>query len=147
MNNRADVVDEARRWIGTPYRHQASVLGAGADCLGLIRGVWRNLLGQEPEVIPAYTADWLEPSGEEALLFAAHRWLLPKSLEANDSGDVVIFRMRNGGVAKHLGITAHLHGQPTVIHSYTDHGVLETSLSLPWHRKIVGRFGFPQGVK
>lgn len=36
---RAAIVAEARRWLGTPYRHQASVIGAGADCLGLVRGV------------------------------------------------------------------------------------------------------------
>lgn len=36
---RAAVVAEARDWIGTPYRHQASVKHAGCDCLGLIRGV------------------------------------------------------------------------------------------------------------
>ena len=30
------------RWIGTPYRHQASLKGVGCDCLGLVRGVWRG---------------------------------------------------------------------------------------------------------
>ncbi|MEM1422329.1 MAG: peptidase P60, partial [Pseudomonadota bacterium] len=34
---------EASRWIGTPYRHQASLRGVGCDCLGLLRGVWRAL--------------------------------------------------------------------------------------------------------
>lgn len=29
----------ARTWIGTPYVHQGSAQGAGADCLGLVRGV------------------------------------------------------------------------------------------------------------
>jgi NlpC/P60 family putative phage cell wall peptidase len=53
---RAAALIEARRWIGTPYRHGASARGAGADCLGLIRGVWRALYGAEPETPPAYTA-------------------------------------------------------------------------------------------
>ena len=52
------VVDAARLWLGTPYVHQASVRGSGSDCLGLIRGVWRDLYGAEPEAPPAYTADW-----------------------------------------------------------------------------------------
>ena len=30
------VVATARAWIGTPYVHQASVRGAGCDCLGLL---------------------------------------------------------------------------------------------------------------
>ena len=43
---------EARRWLGTPYRHQASRMGVGCDCLGLVRGVWRSLYGAEPEATP-----------------------------------------------------------------------------------------------
>ncbi|MFZ2468534.1 MAG: peptidase, partial [Parvibaculum sedimenti] len=46
---RAAVVAAARAWIGTPYRHQASCKGAGADCLGLVRGLWREFHGAEPE--------------------------------------------------------------------------------------------------
>ena len=138
---------EAKRWIGTPYRHQASAFGAGTDCLGLIRGVWRALIGHEPEIIEAYTSDWLEPTGEEAVLTAANRWLIPKSLKSTSVGEVIVFRMRDGCVAKHLGITSEKHGYPTFIHSYTDHGVVESYLSPPWLRRVVGRFAFPQEVK
>ena len=42
---RAAIVAEARGWIGTPYRHQASLKGVGADCIGLVRGVWRAFHG------------------------------------------------------------------------------------------------------
>jgi hypothetical protein len=48
-------VREARTWIGTPYRHQASVKGVGADCLGLVRGIWREVIGPEPAVVPPYS--------------------------------------------------------------------------------------------
>ena len=43
----AAVVAAARSWLGTPYRHQASLKGAGADCLGVVRGVWRELVGPD----------------------------------------------------------------------------------------------------
>ena len=46
---RAEIVRAARSWIGTPYRHQASLKGVGCDCLGLLRGVWREVVGAEPE--------------------------------------------------------------------------------------------------
>ena len=49
------IVQAARGWIGTPYVHQASVKGGGTDCLGLVRGIWREFFGAEPEVMPAYT--------------------------------------------------------------------------------------------
>ena len=37
---RAEARAAAIRWLGTPYHHQASVRGAGCDCLGLIRGIY-----------------------------------------------------------------------------------------------------------
>ena len=73
----AQVVAAARGWIGTPYRHQAARKGAGTDCLGLIRGVWREVMGAEPEAVPAYSMDWSEPQGEERLWQAALRHLVP----------------------------------------------------------------------
>ncbi len=93
------VVAAARGWIGTPYRHQAAVKGAGCDCLGLIRGVWREVCGAEPVVVPPYTPDWAEPQGEESLWQAASRYLAEKPLTALAAGDVVLFRMRDGAVA------------------------------------------------
>jgi len=57
----AEILRAARRWIGTPYRHQASLRGAGCDCLGLVRGVWRDVYGGEPEPVPAYSPDGGEP--------------------------------------------------------------------------------------
>lgn len=140
------IVAEARLWIGTPYRHQGSLRGAGADCLGLLRGVWRALCGPEPETVPAYTQDWSEPTGSEDLLAAADRWLRLKGLDDAAPGDALLFRMRAGSVAKHLGIAATVGTCPTFIHAYSGHGVIETSLSTPWARRIVARFEFPQGA-
>ena len=74
------IVCEARRWIGTPYRHQASLKGVGCDCLGLVRGVWRAGYGAEPEAAPAYTADWAEATGEERLLPEAVLAEIPEPL-------------------------------------------------------------------
>ena len=66
----------ARAWLGTPYLHQASCKGAGADCLGLLRGVWREVVGAEPETVPAYSPDWSEAARREDLAEAAGRWLV-----------------------------------------------------------------------
>ncbi len=140
------IVVTARGWIGTPYLHQASVKGAGADCLGLIRGIWREVISAEPESIPAYSQDWSEPSGSEDLLAAAQRWLIEKNSADEAPGDVLLFRMRSGAVAKHLGIAAHVGASASFIHAYTGHGVIETSLSDPWRRKIAARFEFPLGA-
>ncbi|MCU0910031.1 MAG: NlpC/P60 family protein [Rhodobacteraceae bacterium] len=140
-------VTAARGWIGTPYRHQAATKGAGADCLGLIRGVWRELYGAEPEAVPAYTADWAEPGREEVLWQAALRHLVPRPGRVPDHGDVILFRMRDGTVAKHLGIAAGSGGAASFVHSYSGHGVVESPLSAPWARRIAARFAFPEEVR
>lgn len=138
------VVAAARGWIGTPYVHQASVRGYGADCLGLVRGVWRDILHHEPEAVPAYTMDWSEPQGDEQLLQACRRIMQTKPLDDDALGDVLLFRMRDGSVAKHLGLQSRIGVNSRFIHAYSGHGVIETSLTAPWYRRIAGRFAFPQ---
>jgi len=140
------VVTIARAWIGTPYVHQASAMGAGTDCLGLLRGVWRALYGAEPTAIPPYSADWSEAGGREDLMAAADLWLHRKARDDVAAGDVLLFRMREGAVAKHLGIQAETGAAPSFVHAYTGHGVLESPLSTPWARKIAARYAFPTGV-
>ncbi|OCX67039.1 peptidase [Thioclava sp. SK-1] len=139
------VVAQARRWIGTPYRHQCSMRAAGCDCLGLICGIWRALYGDLPEQVPAYTPDWAEASGEERLWRAARRHLIPVQ-DAPAPGQVLLFQMRRGAVAKHLGIVSRDGPAPAFIHAYSGHGVVESPLSRPWRDKIVAQFIFPQGA-
>lgn len=138
------VVTIARSWLGTPYVHQASCRGAGCDCLGLLRGVWRARYGSEPEPIPGYTQDWSEAAGEERLWAAAIRHLMAKPLSDAAPGDVLLFRMRDNAVAKHLGIQAETSPAPTFIHAYSGRGVVESALTPPWARRIVARFAFPE---
>lgn len=138
------VVAAARGWLGTPYVHQASCRGAGSDCLGLLRGVWREVFGAEPEPIPPYTSDWSEAAHEERLWQAAARHLRTKPLADAEPGDVLLFRMRVGAVAKHLGLQAEIGARASFIHAYSGHGVVETVLTPPWARRIVARFAFPE---
>ncbi len=140
------VVAEARQWIGTPYIHQASVRQVGCDCLGLIRGVWRSLHGAEPEEVPHYTQDWGEPQGEEVLWHAAARHLVEKPIGADaEEGDVLLFRMRAGSIAKHLGVQSEIGLTSKFIHAYAKHGVLESPLTGPWQRRIAARFQYQEG--
>lgn len=136
------IVDLARDWIGTPYVHQASAKGAGTDCLGLLRGIWREIYGAEPMAIPPYSMDWSEAGGREDLLTAADKLLIRKDLADSALGDVLLFRMRTGAVAKHLGIQGSME-PPSFIHAYFGHAVVESALTDPWQRKIVARYRFP----
>ena len=144
----SDRVAAARGWLGTPYRHQASVKGQGADCLGLVRGVWRETAGDEPEEIPAYQPDWAEVGGEETLLGAARRWLVEKPAGQMRPGDVLLFRMAEGAPMKHCAILSALgRPEPRMIHAYWGRAVVESWIGPWWMRRLAGVFAWPDEIE
>lgn len=141
VKNSARILNAAAGWIGTPYRHQASLKGVGCDCLGLVRGIWRELYGEEPEAPGPYAADWAERSGTERLAEAAFRHFGPPIERAEmRPGDVLLFRFRPGVAAKHLGILAEEH---RFIHAYEQAGVVSSPLVSSWTRRIAAVHRFP----
>ncbi|HEU4548823.1 MAG TPA: hypothetical protein VFS01_03945 [Rhizomicrobium sp.] len=138
-----DIVTVARGWIGTPYQHQASLKGVGCDCLGLLRGVWRELYGEEPEDVPAYTADWAEGSPAQTLRdgLARHLRAIPPAGIA--PADVALFRMGRGGPARHCGIVGERSGALTLIHACQGRRVREESFSPLWRRRLAFVFRIP----
>lgn len=137
---RAQIVAMARDWLGTPYQHQASVKKQGTDCLGLIRGLWRELYGYEPEAVPAYAADW--QSGREGTLLqmAVSRHLVPAPAGDMQPGNVLLFRMQTSGPARHLGLVSD---QGRFIHAYAGRCVTESWLSRWWLARLVSTHDFP----
>jgi NlpC/P60 family putative phage cell wall peptidase len=139
MDLQQRVVDEARSWIGTPYRHQASIKSVACDCLGLVRGVWRGLYGCEPEALKPYSADWAEAGGADALLEAARRHFIQKPIADMTGGDVILLRWKPGHSVKHLGI---LVSDQAFIHAYEGHAVMISALVPQWRGRIAGVFSF-----
>jgi NlpC/P60 family putative phage cell wall peptidase len=137
---RDDIVAEARGWIGTPYRHQASLKGVGCDCLGLVRGVWRELLGDEPERAPPYSPDWAEALCRETLAQAAGRHLEPVPRDAFAPGDVLLFRWRAHLPAKHMAIVS---APGMMIHAHDGAAVTEVAIAPWWRRRLAYAFRFP----
>lgn len=134
------IIAAARGWLGTPYLHQASLRGVGCDCLGLVRGVWREVRGAEPEAPGAYTPDWAEAGGREDLAAAAARHLEPVEIGAMQPGDVLLFRWRAGLPAKHAAI---LSAPAAMIHAHDGARVAEVALTRWWWRRLAFVFRFP----
>lgn len=135
------LVAMARAWIGTPYMHAASCRGAGCDCLGLVRGLWREWHGREPEKVPPYTQGGFDMGCDEALWAALARHMRP--LPPGDGaapGTVLLFRLRRGAAARHLGVVSRAGGAARFIHAWERHGVIESPLAAPWARRVVARF-------
>jgi NlpC/P60 family putative phage cell wall peptidase len=141
MIDRNTIVAETRGWIGTPYRHQASLKGVGCDCLGLVRGVWRGVIGAEPERAPPYAPDWAEAAaGGEPLADAAARHLTPIARDAFQAGDVLLFRWRVYLPAKHAAIVT---AADTIVHAHDGAAVAEVALAPWWRRRVAYAFQFP----
>lgn len=135
------IVAEARSWIGTPYRHQASLKGVGCDCLGLLRGVWRGVMGVEPELPPPYSPDWAE-AGADTLVAAARRHLVPVDCLFVEPGDVLLFRWRESLPAKHCAIAT---SAKTIVHAHDGASVAEVAFRSWWQRHLAFAFRFPDG--
>lgn len=146
MPNPETIVAQARGWLGTPYRHQASLQGVGCDCLGLVRGVWRGLYGAEPEAAPPYAASWAESAraGADPLAEAARRHLVPvagsRASYAPEPGDVLLFAFRAHLPARHCAIAT---GGGTMIHAHDGAVVTEVALTGWWRRHLTHGFRFP----
>ena len=145
----AVLIVSARGWINTPYVHQASLKGVGCDCLGLLRGVWRECVGPEPEALPPYSPDWAEATGRETLYETLSRYLreIPvdgiKSGAEAPPGAIVLFRMIQDGPAKHCGILAEKDGAPSLIHARQNKRVNEETFTTAWRRKVAFAFEVP----
>lgn len=137
---RDDIVNAARLWLGTPYRHQAATRGAGCDCLGLLRGVWRELYGGEPVEVPPYSADWRDARHADELRALADTLLRPAE-DGPCAGQVVLFRLGRSPVPRHCGIAL---GPERFIHAQEGLGVVEANLTSGWQRRIAGLYEFPE---
>ena len=140
MTTPNDIAAAARGWLGTPYCHQASLKAVGCDCLGLVRGVWRELYGAEPEEAPPYSPDWAEASNEETLADAGQRHFANVPLDQIQAGHLLLFRWKPHLPAKHAGIAT---SATTMIHAQDGARVCEITLTPWWRSRLAYAFRFP----
>ena len=116
LTQRAAVVAEARRWIGTPYHPCADMRGHGVDCGMLIVRVFVDT-GLVPAFDPRpYPPDWhLHRSEEKYLGFVFDR-CHEIVVNAAMPGDVIVFKY--GRCHAHGGIVTA--AKPlTVVHAFS----------------------------
>jgi NlpC/P60 family putative phage cell wall peptidase len=138
MLQRTEIAAAARTWIDTPYRHRASLRGHGADCLGLVRGLYRDLIGAEPLALPVYNLVPRRDEGE--LIFeAASRALQPAGPEIM-CGNILLFRMRPRDPMRHMGVMV---SATDMVHAASGRGVKCITLTPWWRRHCSAIFDFP----
>jgi cell wall-associated NlpC family hydrolase len=110
---RARVIAEARKWIGTPYKNCADIRGVGVDCGMLLVRVFVDTDLCEPFDPRPYPADWhLHRIEERYLGFIFDRCA---EVAAPQPGDVVVFRY--GRTYSHGGIVTNTDPL-TIVHAY-----------------------------
>lgn len=135
------IVDIARRWVDTPFHHQARLEGVGVDCVGLVISVARE--------IGAVPAAWdvggygRVPDGKQLVHHLSER-LVPVDQADMAPGDVVLVAFDSH--PQHVGIVGdYLHGGLSIIHASGAHGrVLETRLLFTNAMRFVAAYRFPE---
>lgn len=132
----ADVIAEARAWMGTPWQHQAACKGVGCDCIGLVSGV-ADALGL-PEARAWRSDPRFKGYGElplpEKLLAACDLYLDRIEMPAVRLGDVLVFALMKQPM--HFGFLS------ATAPRYMLHGwrpakrVVENSVDSVWTRRL-----------
>lgn len=133
-----NIVDAARGWIGTPYRHAATLKGVGCDCLGLVRGIWAELGGAVLPALPPYGPDWRDWRHVDALAALATRYLAP--VDARPApGRILLFRLNGAPWPRHCAIVS---APERIVHAQERLGVVEAPLTPAWRRRIASAWTF-----
>jgi cell wall-associated NlpC family hydrolase len=137
----AQVVAQARTWIGTPFHHQARLKGVGVDCAGLVIGVARDLgLVQQEFDVTSYPRT---PDGSSLMAYLhEHMVALPPGAELRP-GHVVCVRFAVD--PQHLGILGDYRaGVLSIIHAAArSNAVIEQRLMYSRAMQFVAAFALP----
>lgn len=142
---RDEIVRVARGWIGTPYHHQAALKGVGCDCIGLLVGVWKELIGKLPVEPPVYSPQWHLHQKESQLIKVLKGDYGFVEVTANypPAGSVMCMGLERGP-AHHAGIST---GNGTFIHSYSlSKKVVEVTFDPSWKRRLHAILEYPEVI-
>lgn len=142
---RADIIREARGFLGTPFVHQARKPGVGLDCMGVLMEAGR----QAGLPVQDFTRYSRQPN-PNVLLYHFRRNFDEIPVEAAGPGDVLLFWWRQtrrlGRLPQHGGLIVDRVGAPQglgLLHSHEDSGkVLEVDLEATWRPRILSAWSY-----
>lgn len=137
---RARIVEAARSWCGTPFRHQGRKKGVGVDCIGVVWGVAREL-GIEADIPANYSTS---PSGDLVLRGCAQHLVKPADQTRPLPGQIMVLWGFDRETPQHFAI---LGGDPwkiTMIHAFSRRQqVIEDVYMAFWAKRFVALYEFP----
>lgn len=136
---RQTIVETARAWIGTPYRHQGRHKGRAIDCIGLIIGVGADL----GVTIKAPTNYSESPSGEMLVREADQQFITPAHTEMAP-GDIAVLWGWSRNEPQHFAIVGNFGPRLTMIHAFSKRRqVVEHGFDDFWSKRFVRLYNFP----
>lgn len=135
MISRREIVEEARRYLDTPFKHMGRIPGVGLDCAGVVVCIAQNLgLSGDYVDLTYYPRDPVSMMMTD--IIEQHMDKIPVS--AATAGDVIHIAW-----AKYPQHLAVMSGDETIIHAHEDAGrVVETHLGIYMQRCIRGVYRF-----
>lgn len=139
MNSTSKLVETAREWIGTPYVHQGSVKGVGADCVGFLRGVALEAGLITPEIAAEIPRDYSkQPSGGQLRRIMGDL-LVPVPFDQRAPGDLILMRFALD--PQHIALLTQVN--PDYVIHCAEKGVVAHRLDSVWRARIVRIYRFP----
>lgn len=134
--NRQQVVDAARRWVGTKWRHQGRSLVHGIDCAGLVIVVAQEL-GISTFDIYNYQRDPLNDNFIDHFI----REMTKKPRADRKPGDILL--IRDTKFTCHSVVFDIVGGVEMIIHANARrHKVVEEPYSKDWRDRTTHCFSF-----
>jgi NlpC/P60 family putative phage cell wall peptidase len=140
MVTRAEIVAEARAWIGTPFHAQGHVKGIGCDCAGLIRGVAMAKSLVDPNEM---TAPYSQQPFHYQMSALCAKFMTPIAIKDAQPGDVLEIQFLQE--PQHLAILApYPGGGMSIIHALTlKKKVVEHRLDSRWQKRCKAAYQMP----
>lgn len=137
MTTAADIVAQARSWIGVRWLHQGRT-AEGLDCIGLVLKVAHALQLTEFD-----TRDYARYATDETMLDLCRSHLVTVQPADLAPGDIAVFGF---DAQRHIGIIGDYPapGALSLIHAHAiNRQVVEHRLDAQWQRRMRGQFRFP----
>lgn len=124
---RTRIVEEARSWVGTPYRYGGESR-KGTDCSGMVMNVYRDVTGIKLPRNSAKQGEYCRSIKRSELLV----------------GDLVFFTSRRGKGINHVGIYV---GNGCFVHASTSRGVIVSDLDQDYYTRTYHSAGRVPGLE
>jgi hypothetical protein len=135
MPTRQEIVDEARSWLGTPFKHRGRTKGKAVDCVGVgVKTLEAKMGWTDIDV-----KDYSRLGNSKLLLELLLKYLVPKPVKDKKPGDIAWMKL-DDNEPTHIGIIS----DKGIIHATVEaRRCVEHPIDDYWESRIIRIFEIP----